>query len=136
MVIALVGEKSRSISRFLECCNNSFLLINGIEVMSRNRRHQHRYAFVRGVRLGQHVAKGCQPLYFGKFRVRFTIITIKRPVGGTGRFSNYHDVDFPILSRMNGFCLISEIFRGLCIVLCLCGTLKGQCNVIAHIGRI
>ena len=31
MVIALVGEKSRSISRFLECCNNSFLLINGIE---------------------------------------------------------------------------------------------------------
>lgn len=59
MVIALVGEESCLIACFFECCNDTFLLINGIEVMCRNRRHQHRYTFMCSIGFGQDVAESC-----------------------------------------------------------------------------
>ena len=42
---------------FLECCDNPFLIIDGIKTGSTDRRQQHRNTLVGGVRLRAHVAE-------------------------------------------------------------------------------
>ena len=136
MVIALIGKESSPVARFLKCCDNSFLPIDGIEVVRRNRRHQHRDTFVRSIGFCQYMREGCQSFYFGKFRIRIAVIPVNRPVSGTGCLSDYHNINFPILLRTGGFCLKSKIIRGFRIVLRLCSTLEGKCNIITYVCRI
>ena len=136
VVVTLIGEESCLETCFFESGNNSFLMIDGIEILCRNGRHEHRNTLMSCIRLGQHIRKSRQAGYLRQFGICLTIITVQRPIERTGSLSHYQYVNLPVFCRMRGGGIESEILRSLFIIESPGIPLHGKHYVIAHIDRI
>ena len=136
MIIALVGEKGCLITCLLKGRDDSFLMVDGVEVTSCNIRHQHGYAFMGGIRLCQDFGERNNSRLTGQKRIRLPLISVELPVQCAGSLSHYHYIHFTLVRRMSGLGMESKIFRGMMVILRQCRPLKSKSHIIAYIERI
>ena len=110
MIIALVGEKGCLITCLLKGRDDSFLMVNGVEVIGCNIGHQHGYAFMGGIRLRQDFGESNNSRLTGQKRIRLPFISVELPVQCTGSLSHYHYIHFTLVCRMSGLGMESKIF--------------------------
>ena len=136
VVIALVREKGGLVTGFLECCDNPFLIIDGIKTGSTDRWQQHRNTLVGSVWFCQHMAESCQSANARQSRVSLPFVAVQSPVACPWGFSHHHYIYFPFISLMSTSSMKGKIFRGLVIIPRLGRPLKSKCYVVAYVGRI
>ena len=76
MIITLIGKKGRPVTSFAKGCDDSFLIVNGIEVTGGNTGHQHGYAFVGGIGFCQNFRESNDSRLTGQQWICLTFISV------------------------------------------------------------
>ena len=90
---------------------------------------------MRGIALCDCIPEYDQTLCAGQTGIRFPVVTVQLPVGGSGCFSDYIDVNLAFGSLGRAPCMVCEILRGVFATVHLAELRTAKTEIIENIDR-